>query len=70
MAKASDGFAVAVKPGCDSAIARLNFTQWRVDRDQLMLVPARGNPWRFEEIDNTVWRRVPESSDQMTLVRQ
>jgi len=70
MTKASDGFAISVKPGCDSAIARLNFTQWRIDSDQLMLVPSRGNPWRFEEVDNTTWRRVPESADQTTLVRQ
>jgi hypothetical protein len=70
MTAASDGFAVMVKPGCDPALARLNFTQWRIDRDQLMLVPARGNPWRFEEVDNTTWRRVPESADQITLVRQ
>jgi hypothetical protein len=70
MTKASDGFAIAVKPGCDPAIARLNFTQWRIDSDQLMLVPSRGNPWRFEEVDNTTWRRVPESADQTTLVRQ
>jgi hypothetical protein len=70
MTKASDGFGVAVKPGCDAAIARLNFTQWRVDSDQLMLVPSRGNPWRFEEIDPSTWRRVPESADQITLVRQ
>jgi len=70
ISKASDGFAIAVKPGCDAAIARLNFTQWRIDSDQLMLVPARGNPWRFEEVDNTIWRRVPESADQITLVRQ
>lgn len=70
MTKASDGFAVTVKPGCDQAIARLNFAQWRIDRDQIMLVPSRGNPWRFEEVDNTTWRRVPESADQITLVRQ
>jgi hypothetical protein len=70
MTAAGDGFAVTVKPGCDPALARLNFAQWRIDRDQLMLVPARGNPWRFEEIDNTTWRRVPESADQITLVRQ
>jgi len=70
MTKASDGFGVAVKPGCYAAITRLNFTQWRVDSDQLMLVPSRGNPWRFEEIDPTTWRRVPESADQITLVRQ
>jgi hypothetical protein len=70
MTAAGDGFAVAVKPGCDPALARLNFAQWRIDRDELMLVPARGNPWRFEEVDNMTWRRVPESADQITLVRQ
>jgi len=70
MTKTGDGFAVTVKPGCDTAFARLNFTQWRIDRDQLMLVPSRGNPWRLEEVDNTTWRRVPESADQITLVRQ
>jgi len=68
--KASDGFAITIKPGCEQGIARLNFTQWRIDRDQIMLVPSRGNPWRFEEVDNTVWRRVPESADQISLVRQ
>jgi len=68
--KAGEGFAVTVKPGCDQAIARLNFTQWRIDRDQLMLVPARGNPWRFEEVDSANWRRMPEGADQITLVRQ
>jgi hypothetical protein len=67
---AGDAFAVTVKPGCDPALARLNFAQWRIDRDELMLVPARANPWRFEEVDNTTWRRVPESADQITLVRQ
>ncbi len=70
MTKTGDAFAVTIKPGCEAAFARLNFTQWRIDRDQLMLVPSRGNPWRLEEVDNTTWRRVPESADQITLVRQ
>ena len=65
-----DGFALSVKPGCDAAIARLNFSLWRIDRDELMLVPARGNPWRFEEVEGGNWRRIPESADQFTLVRQ
>jgi hypothetical protein len=67
---AKDGFALTVKPGCDLAIAKLNFTQWRLDRDELMLVPAQGNPWRFEEIDNATWSRVPETADPITLVKQ
>jgi hypothetical protein len=70
MNKAGENLAVSVKPGCDAAIARVNFTQWRIDRDELMLMPARGNPWRFEEVDGATWRRIPETADQITLVRQ
>ena len=65
-----DGFALTVKPGCDAGIARLNFTQWRLDRGELVLVPARGNPWRFEATDDSTWSRLPESADRITLVRQ
>jgi hypothetical protein len=67
---AQDGLALTVKPGCDPAVARLNLTLWRIDRDEVMLVPARGNPWRFEEVDAKTWRRVPESNDPIMLVRQ
>ena len=65
-----DGFALTVQPGCDATIARLSFAQWRMDRGELVLVPARGNPWRFEEIDNGNWRRLPESANPILLVRQ
>jgi hypothetical protein len=65
-----DAFALTVKPGCDPNIARQAFAQWRLDRDELVLLPARGNPWRFEEIENGTWRRLPESVDALTLVRQ
>jgi hypothetical protein len=65
-----DGLAITIKPGCDRAIARLNWTLWRIDRDELMLDSARGDPWRFEEVDANSWRRVPESADAIMLVRQ
>jgi len=65
-----DAFALTVKPGCDASIARLGFAQWRLERGELMLVPGRGSPWRFEEIDTTTWRRLPESNEAITLVRQ
>jgi hypothetical protein len=67
---ANDGYTLVVKPGCDAAVTRLNFTQWRLDREELTLVPARGNPWRFEEVDAGSWRRTPETADQYMLVRQ
>jgi hypothetical protein len=61
---------LTVKPGCDPAIAKLAFTQWRLDRGVLIFSAARGTPWRFEEIENDTWRRLPESADQITMVRQ
>jgi hypothetical protein len=67
---AQDGLAITIKPGCDPAIAGLNLTRWRIDRDELMLVPARGNPLRFEEVDAKTWRRIPETADAILLVRQ
>ena len=67
---AGDGMAVKIKPGCDPALARLSFTQWKIDRDELMLAPARGAPWRFEEADANSWRRVPEGASPYSLVRK
>ncbi len=66
----ADGFSVGLKPGCDPAIVRLNFTHWRLDRGVLVFSAARGTPWRFEEIENDVWRRIPESASAITLSRQ
>lgn len=65
-----DGFALTARPGCDADIMRMNLTQWRLDRGELLLVPARGSPWRFEEVEDGNWRRVPESADEILLVRQ
>jgi hypothetical protein len=65
-----DDLALTVTPGCDAAIVRVGFTQWRMDRGELVLVSPRGISWRFEEVDATTWRRLPESADQITLVRQ
>jgi hypothetical protein len=64
-----DGFALTVKPGCDPGLARLNFGRWRLDRGELLLVPAAGEPWRFEDVDGA-WRRLSEAADQITLERQ
>jgi len=65
-----DGFALKLAPGCDASVARLGFTQWRLDREELVLVPARGAPWRFESLDEKTWGRLPESDNRVTLVRR
>jgi len=66
----SDGMTMSANPGCDASITRLGFNQWRIDRDELMLSPARGNPWRFEAVDATTWQRVPEAPNPYRLVKQ
>lgn len=64
------GMALTVKPGCAASIAQLNFTQWRLDNGQLLLVPARGAPWRFADIEGAGWHRIPEGANPIMLVRQ
>lgn len=67
---AADGFAMTVKTPCDPTIARLNFNQWRMDRAEMLIAPAKGNSWRFESIGEKTWRRVPEGTNPYSLVRQ
>ena len=69
-AASQDGFVLTVQPGCDAGIAKIGLTQWRLDQGELSLVPARGEPWRFEQIDDVTWRRLPDRPDQLTLVKQ
>lgn len=64
-----DAYALSAKPGCDAAVVRLNFTRWRMDRGELLLMPANGEPWRFAEGDDGGWRRLPETANGMMLVK-
>jgi hypothetical protein len=63
-----DTFPLNFKPGCDPAITKLGFGQWRLDSGELDLLPANGEPWRFEEVDGS-WHRLSETSEQITLER-
>ena len=69
-AAAGDRLALRLAPGCDALVTGFNPTGWSLDRGQLLLSPARGEPWRFEESDPTTWRRIPEGRQPLTLVRQ
>jgi hypothetical protein len=69
-AAAQDAFALQVKPGCDALITRFGPVAWRLDRSQLVLIPARGEAWRFEESDPSTWKRIPEARQPLQLVRQ
>jgi len=66
---AGNGFAVTAQPGCDPSITKLNFTQWRMNQGELLLIPANGEPWRFEDADGN-WRQLTDSPEQLMLVRQ
>lgn len=65
-----DGFALTVQPGCDAGVAKVRLRQWRLQAGQLELIPALGEPWRFERIDEDTWHRLPDQPDQLTLERQ
>src|ERR1700680_4273781 len=66
----NDNFQVFLKPKCDPAIAAFAPTQWRLDHGQILLMSARGETWQFEADDNAQWRRVPDSTDPLILLRQ
>ncbi len=66
----TDTLAIKIKPGCDGLVTQFAPTAWRIDRGELVLFSARGQTWRFEENDANSWLRVPESADQILLVRQ
>jgi hypothetical protein len=65
-----EAFTLQIKPGCDAAITRFGPTAWRLDRDQLVILRARGEPWRFEESEPLTWRRIPEGRQPLLLVHE
>ena len=68
-ANATGGFALSLAPDCEPSIVKLNFSSWRLDRGELVLMPAAGNVWRFEEEDGK-WLRLPADVNPITLVRK
>jgi hypothetical protein len=66
----ADNFQVFLKPKCDPAVAAFAPTQWRLDHGQMILLSASGETWTFEADDNAQWRRVPDSTDPLIMLRQ
>jgi hypothetical protein len=65
----ADNFALELKPGCDASVTGFNPISWRLERGELVLSSAKG-VWRFEEAGQIAWRRVPEGTEPLWLVRQ
>ena len=63
-------FAVRVKQPCDQLVTRFAPTTWSMERGEIVLKAARGQPWRFEEGDEQAWRRVPATADPMQLIKK
>jgi hypothetical protein len=66
----ADNFQVFLKPKCDAAVTAFAPTQWRLDHGQMVLMSASGEVWQFEADDNAQWRRVPDSTDPLIMLRQ
>jgi hypothetical protein len=67
-AAAGATYKLAVKPGCNAAIAAFGLTTWRPEGDQLVL-SGTSRSWRFVESDITIWERIPPSADPPLLMR-
>jgi protease inhibitor Inh len=67
---AGEDFAVRVRPPCDAFVTRFAPATWQVERGEIVLKAAKGNPWRFEEQDANTWQRVPATADPVLLVRK
>ena len=66
-----DGFALALKPGCQNFVTGFSPAAWYLDRGELVLKSSRaGRYWRFEASNPTIWQRVPEGPETINLVRQ
>jgi len=66
----ADNFQVFLKPKCDAAVTAFAPTEWRLDHGQMVLLSASGETWQFEADDNAQWRRVPDSTDPLIMLRQ
>jgi hypothetical protein len=64
-----DTYRIVVKPGCVAAIMGLGLTTWRLEVNDLLLI-GRGGTWRFSASGESVWERIPPSTDPLVLMRQ
>jgi Protease inhibitor Inh len=67
---AGDEFAIRIQGQCDPLVRRFGPATWQMDRGELVLRSAEGQTWRFEEIEGAKWRRIPETSDPVLMVRK
>jgi hypothetical protein len=67
---AGEEFVVRVQGQCDPLVRRFGPATWQMDRGELVLRSAGGQSWRFEEIEDAKWRRIPETSDSLLMVRR
>lgn len=65
----SDSFLLTVKPGCDAIITRFGPVAWKLDRGQFLMVTAKGETWRFEENEASIWSRIPAARPPVLMVK-
>jgi hypothetical protein len=63
-------FAVRVQTGCDPIVNRFAPVTWQMDRGEVVLRAANGQSWRFEETEDGQWRRIPETSNPLLMIRK
>lgn len=67
--KLGNNYSLSLKPGCGAQVTGFAPVSWNVDHGELVITSAKGS-WRFEEAGEIAWRRIPEGSEPLWLVRQ
>ena len=67
---AGEEFVIRVQSPCDAFVRRFAPATWLMDRGEMVLRSASDQSWRFEEVEDSKWRRVPETSDSVMMVRK
>jgi hypothetical protein len=65
-----DEFEVRLRQPCDPLVTRFGPATWQMDRGELVLRSAGGQSWRFEETEDSKWRRIPEAANPVLMVRK
>jgi hypothetical protein len=63
-------FAVRIQPPCDAVVTRFAPATWQMDRGEIVLRSSNGQSWRFEEAEDSRWRRIPETANPLLMVRK
>jgi Protease inhibitor Inh len=69
-AAVGEEFVVRLQPPCDRVVTGFGPATWQMDRGEIVLRAANGQSWRFEEVEDSKWQRIPQTASPLLMVRK